>query len=45
MAERRKKEKAAKNDTSSYDKSFQQLNQFNQIKRIAGNQSFLHASN
>lgn len=42
MAERRALEKAAKDDTSAYDRSFHLLNQFNQIKSIAGNQSFIH---
>lgn len=40
MIERRQKEKKAKFDTSAYDNSFYMINQFNQMKKIAANQSF-----
>jgi uncharacterized lipoprotein YajG len=31
-----------KTDTSAYDKAFHMLNQFNAMKKIAGNLSFKH---
>jgi hypothetical protein len=45
MAERREREKKLKNDTSGYDRSFHMLNQFNQMKKIAANQSFINKGN
>lgn len=41
LMERRQKEKAQKNKTSQYDKMFFLLNQFNQMKKILSNQSFI----
>lgn len=40
MIERREKEKKAKFDTTAYDNSLYMINQFNQMKKIAANQSF-----
>ena len=41
MREIRLKEKAAKTDTSAYDTSFHILKQFNEMKKIAANLSFV----
>lgn len=45
MFERREREKKLQNDTSGYNNAFIMLNQFNQMKKIAANQSFLNKGN
>lgn len=45
LIESRKKQKIAQDSTSAYDKSFFMLHQFNQMKSIVANQSFVNNEN